>query len=223
MPASTALAFVPSAFQFFQGIRQKQLAKNLKQDTYIPGALREAEARTRTRAGVTKLPGQDRAEEKIKSTTANTIAVTRRNAKDSTTVLEKTQQADAVSKAAVGDMNARVEGYKLKNEEKLNQVLSQKASYQKANKDQFDAAKSALEGASSQNFYNAATNAATAGIITGANKGSAAKGAIGTGVPPTTPAAAGTENTPPFLDDPTNVFYKALMQRYGVTPQNPIK
>ncbi len=164
------LAFVPSAAQLYQGFKQKQLAKNLKPDNYIPGAVQEKETRARARTNQTQVPGQARAEEKLDSATSNAVSATRRNAKDSATVLEKVQEADAVTKAATQDMNARVENFKLKNEEELDQALSEKAGYQMQNRNRYNAAKSALEGSSTQNFYNAATNAATGAILTGVGK-----------------------------------------------------
>ena len=193
-----ALALLPSAFQLYQGFRQRKMAKNLKPDNYIPGALREKEARTRTRTNVTSLPGQGRAEDKIKSTTANTVASVRRNAKDSSTVLEKVQEADAAEKAATGDLNARLEGFKMRAEDQLNSVLSEKAGIQKGNRDQHNAAKSALEGASSQNFFNAASNAATAGIILGGGGAGAATDGTPSVPSVTPPVNPSFQNMNPF-------------------------
>ena len=161
----TLLSFVPSAMQLAQGLTQKKRAKNLKEDKFIPGATLEKEARARSRANQTQMPGQARAEEKMDSATTNAVSATRRNARDSTTVVEKIQEADAVKKSQIGDMNAKLADFKLRNEAALDSALSEKAGYQKRNRDQYNAAKSALEGSAATNFFNSATNAATAGIL----------------------------------------------------------
>lgn len=165
MDPVSLLALAPSVMQFAQGAKQKKLLKNLKKDNYIPGAVKEKEARARTRSNSTTLPGQARAEEKMDSATANAVSATRRNAKDSTTVLEKVQEADAVKKSQIGDMNAKLASFKLQNEQILGQALSEKAGYQMKNQNAYNSAKSALEGSAARNFFNSATNAATAGMM----------------------------------------------------------
>lgn len=162
---ATALSLAPTVIQGVQAAKQKKLAKNLKKSDYIPPGVLEAEAIARQQANATELPGQGRIEDNLEKQTANTLSAARRTSNDSASVMEQVQAADAKSKEVVGDLGVNLAEFKRKNQKDLQSTLERKGQYEKQNQDAYDAAKSALKGASSQNAFNAVSNAASAGLM----------------------------------------------------------
>lgn len=148
-----------------QAIKQANLAKNLKQSDYIPPSILEAEQRSRAMANSSEVPGEAAAKARLDRQTANTTNAVRTATKDSGTVLEKLQEADAVAKAKATDIEAQAQEFRYRNQKALDQTLQAKAAYEQKNRDAYDSAKSALRGASNQNAFNAANNATAAAMM----------------------------------------------------------
>ena len=165
-----ALSFVPAILQGAQAIKQNKLAKNLKMSDYIPPSILEAEQRSRAAANATEVPGEAAARARLERQTANTTNAVRTAAKDSTTVLDKLQEADAVAKAKATDIEAQAQEFRYRNQKALEQTLNNKAAYEQRNRDSYDAAKSALKGAAAQNAFNAFQNATSAAIMMNPDK-----------------------------------------------------
>lgn len=205
-PVTIGAMMVPTVLQGAKAIQQNVLAKNLKKSNYIPPGMTEAEAMARAASNATQAPGQSVAEDKVDQQTANTTAAVRTAAKDSSTVLDKVQQADAISKSKKNDINAKAQEFKYRNQKSLEGTLKQKAQYQQNNENQYNAAKSALRGASDVNAFNAAQNLGTAAIMMGYDQPQ------GTTPPPATTA---TTTAPKKTVTPDQMTAEQLVSPWG--------
>lgn len=180
--APLALSLAPVVAQAVQAGIQNKKAKKLKPSNFIPPAIREAESTARQIAQSTQMPGQDRFEARLGKNTANTLAAARRSTSNPAALLEAVQEADARAKGAIADNKTNLDAFKLQGQNLLSNALAKKGAFQQANRDAYNAAKSALTGASQQNLYNAITNASNVGVA-------AAGGMFGTPAAGAKPAA----------------------------------
>lgn len=143
-----------AAFQYAQGEKQKKMARNIKPSNYVPPAVQEAE--TMAKMSQSSLPvGYTRGLERINQNTATTIESAKRVGGSSGQIQQAVADADARSKEVSKDLAVAAGAENQANRRDLYNILSTKGQFEKASNDAYNAAVSALTGASMQNKYNA--------------------------------------------------------------------
>lgn len=191
------LSAAPSIYQLFTAGKQKNMANNLKESTFIPQSLREAENMARTGANATRLPGQDAMESQIERGTANAVGNVRRASRSGTQLLENIGEINAQEGAARMDLNKMLADFQTGERRNLQGILGQKAQVELRNKDAYDAAKRNLLETSTKNTYGAVSGIASAGI--------------NSFLPGAAPAQ-GMDGMQQFLN---NIDFQKLMRQYG--------
>lgn len=163
LPAS--LALLPSIFQFGQSIAQRNKANNLQQSNYIPPSVQNAVANARLNAGATEAPGQDQALSRIRTSTANSILNAKKTASNAAQLSSSVGESEGREKQDLQGLTANNQAFQFRNRQDLMKWLGIRGEYEQSNYDKFNAAKSALIGASNQNAFNALTGAATTGLV----------------------------------------------------------
>lgn len=153
IPILTTLA--TSAYQKYQGDKQKKLAGKIKPSNYIPPSVQEAVAGARIDANASVAPGYGRTVDKLRTSSANTIARTMRGTKNAGTIQQSVADADAREKEVLKDLEVANEGYRANAKGRLNQTLGVQAGHERASFENYNQAKSALIGSSLQNKFNA--------------------------------------------------------------------
>lgn len=155
IPALVALG--QAGYQMYQGQKQKKLAAGLSPSNYIPPSVQEAVAGARVGANASVMPGYDRVLDKLKTSSANTIARTSRITDNSGRIQQSVADADAREKEVIKDLGVNNEEFRLRNRDKLTELLGVQGGFEKASMDAYNQTKSALGGAAAQNQYNAIT------------------------------------------------------------------
>ncbi len=155
IPALVAIG--QAGYSLYQAHKQKKLAEGLKPSNYIPPSVQEAVAGARVGAAASVMSGYERALEKAKTSSANTIARTSRITTNSGRIQQSVADADAREKELIKDLSVTNEQFRQGNQSNLQNLLGVQGGYEKASMDAFNQAKSALGGASMQNKYNAIT------------------------------------------------------------------
>lgn len=140
----------------YQGHKQKKMADNLKPSNYVPPSVKEAIATSRMGVNA-NAPGYARMMDRLKTSSANTVARASRISNNPAQVQQTVADTDAREKESIKDMEVANEGFKNENRNRLTQLLGMQGGFEKASMDAFNSAKSALLGASMQNKYNAIT------------------------------------------------------------------
>lgn len=161
--AGLALSAIPSLFQFGKAAKQKKLAKELKEDSFIPPALQAKLDAAKIRANATLFPGQPQAEEQIREASAGSINQVRRTASSTSDVLNTVAAIDAQEKNSRVELARTNAEFQNQADRELGTTQSEVAEVEQGNRDQFNAAKSALLGASDQNIFNGLGGLASAG------------------------------------------------------------
>lgn len=164
MAIGTLLALTPSIFQYIKSRQQKREAKNLQKSTFIPPSVQEATNVARSNANATVTPGYSRSVERLEKISANSISNAKKISTSSGNIMAAVSKADALEKEGIKDLGARNDWFRFQNRGVLSRILQQKGIYEQRNQDKYDAAKSALRGASDQNLYNSVTNVAKVGV-----------------------------------------------------------
>jgi len=206
------LSALPSAFQFGKAKEQKKLAKDLKEDSFIPPALQAKLDAAKIRANATLFPGQPQAEEQIREASAGSINQVRRTSSSTSDVLNTVAAIDAQEKNSRVELARTNAEFQNQADRELGFTQSEVAGVEQGNRDQFNASKSALIGASDQNVFNALSGVATAGTaflpfdfskgtpFFGTDTTRASTGQLGS------PKGAGPINTNKFAT--TNTFFR---------------
>jgi hypothetical protein len=159
MPAPLLAPLLATAaqagYQYFQGRKQKKMANELEPSNYVPPSLKEAVRSSRMEANATTIPGFGRTMEKLRTSTANTVARTTRGTTDSNRIQQSVADADAREKEVIKDLGVANENFRLQSGQRLRGMLGIQAGNERASYDAYVAAKSALTGASMANQYNA--------------------------------------------------------------------
>lgn len=186
MAIITALAALGKAgYQAYQADQQKKEAKKLKPSNYVPPGVQEAESNARLKANSSVAPGYGRTVDKLRTSTANTVARLQKASTNSNVIQQGVMDADSKEKEILKDLEVKNEAFKADNMGKLNQVLGLKGVYQEKSRDDYNAAKSALLGASKKNNYNAVSGLAETGIwLSMMNSGGGAMGGASKGIVP---------------------------------------
>jgi len=164
------------------------MANDLKRSSfdYTPPSLLELEKGQRRDSQVSSLPGEGKFQDSVKMADAGATENIRRGAKDSATVLEKVQEQNAINKAIANNRGIQLAQFRQQQQDQLEGTLLSKAQIEVDNRRRYQEAKSSLQGASTQNLYNAATGLTTAAIISQGFKGNDPTTGIGEPKPMTT-------------------------------------
>jgi hypothetical protein len=152
-----------AGYQYMQAKKQEDKARELKPSNYVPPAIKEAVANTR-RDSMSQSPAITRGLERLKLSTADTIEAAKRVGGSARVIQETVANAGAREKQVQRDLATQDAMIRRDNRRDLNQMLGVQGHYEKASQDAYNAAKSALIGASMQNKYNAVTSAAEGAI-----------------------------------------------------------
>lgn len=146
-------AGVQGVAKIAQGISQKRKAKKLKESTFIPPALLEAERLARNQENTTRYAGQDVDENNIRQATATGISNVNKAATSSADALNMGSAIVGREQNQMRQLGKTLQMYKEQGRQSRRQALREKAYAQARNKQTFEEAKSALTGASIQNIY----------------------------------------------------------------------
>lgn len=137
-----------------QGVQQKKMAKRLKESTYIPPALLEAEAKARKEANATRYAGQEVDEANLSQASATAVSNVNKAATNSGDALNMGAAIVGSEQRQKMQLGKTLQQFKQRGKEMQRQTLYQKAQAQARNRAAYEAAKSALTGASIQNTYS---------------------------------------------------------------------
>ena len=139
------------------------MAKKLKEDSFIPPALQAKIDAAKIKANATLFPGQPQAEEQIREASSGAINQVRRSTSSTSDVLNTVAAVDAQEKNSRVDLARTNAEFQNQADRELGATQSEVAGVEQGNRDQFNAAKSALIGASDQNIFNGLGGLASAG------------------------------------------------------------
>lgn len=143
-----------AAFGAYRASQQREKAKKLRPSSFVPGSLSEALSSARVDSNATS-PGYLRGSEKIQQSTASNVDLAKRIGGNSSQIQQSVANADARQKDAIKDLEVYDASYRDGKKQDLRGLLLQKASFEKVNNDNYNAAVSALKGAATQNENNA--------------------------------------------------------------------
>jgi len=182
--AAGALLSLPSALiGGYRAIKQHQMAKKLKMRTDMPEGFKEKLGATRLQANDTTMPGQTQMENKTRQATSDATARIKEMGSGSANMLAAASGAQANENANMESIGQTAAAYQTASKDKLNAALGEKAGYEEQNRQEFNATKSALEGASQANQEKSLKDIGSIGMsaLSGSMGGGAASG-MGAGV-----------------------------------------
>lgn len=145
-----------AGFQAYQGYKQKKQAKKLKASNYVPPSVEEALVSARMHSTADS-PGHRRGLERLKQSSASSISASKRIGGSSAQLQQGVADTDAREKEHSKDLQVANSAFKNQARNNVQDLLLTKGGYEQQSQDSFNAAKSALIGASQQNTYNAVT------------------------------------------------------------------
>ena len=146
-------AVIGAGAKIYMGARQRQQAKKLKPNDYLPPFALENNILARYMFNSTAYPGQSQDEARTDRTTGNAIGQIQKNAKSSTDILNSAALIQARGTNVNNDIAKRYQEFKMGSLARLMGSNQQLAGYQDRNMQQYYAAKSALLGAGLQNIW----------------------------------------------------------------------
>lgn len=163
--APLLLAAVPALFQAGKGLRQKYLAKKLKESKFVPSELRENQALAKQQAYSRRAPGTALAEENIRRNLATTLgSQSRMFGGDAGKMVSAGAGAQARADNAGRGVMAQGQAFSENAFARLGGANNAVAGQKRQNRDEFNRAKSALLQAGDQNIFSGISNAASAGL-----------------------------------------------------------
>lgn len=142
--------------------QQKKELANLKESNYIAPGLLQAEALASKNTNATRYAGQDIDEANIRQGSANAVSNVSRATTSSTNLVNAAMGIQGNENRAMTGVSRTLQNFKDRNQANWTRLLLQKAGAQAGNRRQFEASKSALQGAIMQNkarqrnaFWNA--------------------------------------------------------------------
>lgn len=182
MPAAALIPLALSAYQLYQGAQQEKKARKLKESNFVPGSVREGVASARMGVNASN-PAVTRGLARLKASSANTINAAQRVGGTAAQVQSAVTDVDAREKEAIKDLQVADASFKIDQQRNLEDLLREKGYYEKSSRDAFNAAKSALIGASAQNKFNALSTAAE-GLVMAAPDSAFGSKSLASGEPP---------------------------------------
>jgi hypothetical protein len=156
IPALIAVA--QAGYQLYKSEDQKKKASKLKDNNYVPSAVNEAVNSARIDSNSSS-PHFARGLEKIKQSSASSINTAKSIGGSTGQIQQSVANIDAHEKESLKDLEVYDSAYRTERKNNLQNLLMMKGSYQKDSRDAYDAARSALIGASERNQYNAFSTA----------------------------------------------------------------
>ncbi|MEJ7644272.1 MAG: hypothetical protein WKF87_06735 [Chryseolinea sp.] len=156
VPVAALLAVGQAGYSLYKSNKQKKAAKKLKESNWTPPAVEEAISSQRLAANASS-PEYARGLERLKQSTANSIDASKKAGGTSGQIQQGIADSDAREKENIKDLQVADASFKNDARDRLTNLLQTKGGYQQQSRDAFNAAKSALTGASEQNQYNAVT------------------------------------------------------------------
>ena len=157
--------------------QQKEL-NSLKESDYIAPGLLQAEALANKNANATRYAGQDIDEANIRQNSANAMSNVSRGTTSGTNVVNAALGIQGNENRAFQGVSKTLQNFKDRNQANWTRLLLQKANAQMGNRRQYEASKSALQGAIMQNkarqrnaFWNAGGSALDSGLAFAAGGG----------------------------------------------------
>jgi hypothetical protein len=156
-PVMALIALAQSGYQMYKSHQQKKKAEEMKDSRYVPPSVQQALASANSEA--TQLsPGYSRSVEKIRQSSATSINNAKRIGGSSNQIQNMVNNVDAREKEAIKDVEVSENAFKARARDNVRGLMMTKGGFEKDSRDAYNAAKSALIGASEQNKYNAITN-----------------------------------------------------------------
>ncbi len=176
-----AAALLPAAAQLVQGVRQRRLAKRLKESTFVPPELMMNRDLAQQQAYSRRAPGQAFAEEQARRNTANQISAAQRSfGGDANKVAAITSAATAEGNDANARIAANGAAFSERAMARVADANSAIGAQKRYNRDQYNQTKAQLLAGSDQNLFNAISNIGTAGVAGLLNKQQKAAGGVAT-------------------------------------------
>lgn len=176
LPLIAAAAAVPAVFQGIKGLRQRRLAKKLKESTFVPSEMRENQDLARQQAYSRRAPGAARAEENIRKNLATTLgSQSRMFGGDAGKMVALSSGASARADNAAQGVQAQGQAFSENAFGRLAGANNAVAGQKRQNRDEYNRTKAQLLAASDQNIFNSISNLSTAGLTamaSGGGKGS---------------------------------------------------
>lgn len=157
--AAAAIAIAQAAYQAYKANQQKKMADKLKPSNYVPNSVREATDMARMDANATMGPTTKRGLEKLRQSTATSVENAKRVGGSPGQIQQAVADIDAREKETIKDLQVADSVDRYNRRQDLGRNLQVMGQYERMSRDAYNAAKSALRGASEQNKYNAVTNA----------------------------------------------------------------
>lgn len=154
----TAFGLGVGALKTLGGLFQRNKAKKLKESDQISPELAKAEAEANQLANATKAPGQAQEEANVRQSTSRAISDAKKVAGGANEILNYASAAQGTENKAMRDVSRRALLYRDQARKNRAAIRQQIASQRAANRQQFQAAKSALLGASNQNIFGGLTD-----------------------------------------------------------------
>jgi hypothetical protein len=137
--------------QLITGISQRRQARKLKPSTYIPPSLQEAVGSARSRAQATRYAGQGEDERSVRQATQTAMGNVQKSTSSSATALNAAASLAGREQAGMRNISQRAMQNRERQQQIFESALKQRANVEAQNRRQYEAAKSALRGASMQN------------------------------------------------------------------------
>lgn len=169
---SLGMMAAPAISQMIQGSKQRKKARDLNVSTYIPPALRRKISDLTMMSKAGRYAGQDVDEANVRKNVADAMASVREGTSSSANILNAASLLNEQANQAFQNIGARAEQVRERRLADLNMARSEKSGVQMENQRRFQAAKGALEGAGSQNMFNALSNLAAIGVLARGGRGS---------------------------------------------------
>lgn len=159
-------AAIPAVFQGIKGIRQRRLAKKLKESTFVPPELRENQNLAKQQAYSRRAPGAALAEENIRRNLATTLgSQSRMFGGDAGKMVALSSGASARADNAVRGVQAQGQAFSENAFGRLGAANNAVAGQKRQNRDEFNRTKAQLLAASDQNIFNSINNLSTVGLM----------------------------------------------------------
>lgn len=164
--APLLLAAAPAAFQAYKGLRQRYLAKKLKESKFVPPELMANQALSRQQAQSRRAPGQAIGEENIRRNLATTLgAQSRMYGGDANKMVSVASGASGRANDAVRGLQAQGQAFSENAYGRLMGANASIAGQKRQNRDEYNRTKAQLLAASDQNLFNSVNNLSTVGLM----------------------------------------------------------
>jgi hypothetical protein len=158
--------------------KQKKELDNLKESDFIPPSLLQAESLASKNTNASRYAGQDIDEANIRQSSANAVSNVSRATTSSTNLVNAAMGIQGNENRAMQGVSKTMQNFKDRNQANWTRLLLLKANAQAGNRRQYEASKSALQGAIMQNkarqrnaFWNAGGSALDSGLAFAAGGG----------------------------------------------------